>query len=325
MTQSPAPLVSVIMIFFNGEAFMKEAVESVLAQTYPHWELLFVDDGSTDRSSAIAQDYVRQYPEKMRYLDHEHHQNRGMSAARNLGLAHARGEWVSFLDADDVWLSPKLDQQLALAQQHPAAGVICGPTQYWYSWMAHPENYPQDTLRILTWDAPQLYQPPLLLKRLLKQQAQAPATCSVLIRHEVIDQVGGFVEDFRGMFEDQVFFSKVYLHVPVFVDVNYRDRYRQHSQSSCAQELRAGRYHPFKPSPARKAFLTWLATYLDRQNINDPELWRTVNTSLWPYRHPSLSKPIFEVLHWVDRLHERVLQPLWGVLWPKKSASTYKP
>src|SRR5213593_4271602 len=97
-------LVSVIMIFLDEEKFILEAIESVFAQTYDNWELLLVDDGSRDASTQIAQRSAEQNPGKVRYLEHEGHQNRGMSTSRNMGIRHAKGNYIAFLDADDVWL-----------------------------------------------------------------------------------------------------------------------------------------------------------------------------------------------------------------------------
>jgi glycosyltransferase involved in cell wall biosynthesis len=98
------PLVSVIIIFLDEERFIQEAIESVFAQTYSHWELLLVDDGSKDASTQIARRCAETNPGRVRYLEHEDHRNRGMSASRNLGLQHAKGDFIAFLDADDVWL-----------------------------------------------------------------------------------------------------------------------------------------------------------------------------------------------------------------------------
>lgn len=85
------PLVSVITIFLNAGKFIQEAIESVFAQTYGKWELLLVDDGSTDGSTEIALGYAKQYPKRVRYLEHNGHRNRGMSASRNLGISDAGG------------------------------------------------------------------------------------------------------------------------------------------------------------------------------------------------------------------------------------------
>src|ERR671932_218944 len=118
---SSKPSVSVITIFLDAEKFIREAVESVLGQTYKDWELLLVDDGSTDGSTQIALEYTEQYPGKIRYLEHPGHQNRGMSASRNLGLSHSEGRYVAFLDADDVWVAHKLEQQVTILGSQPEA------------------------------------------------------------------------------------------------------------------------------------------------------------------------------------------------------------
>jgi glycosyltransferase involved in cell wall biosynthesis len=114
---SDTPVVSIITIFLDEERFIGEAVESVSAQTYRDWELLLLDDGSTDGSTEIARRFTEQHPGWIRYLDHPGHANRGMSATRNLGLAHARGPFLAFLDADDVWLPSKLAEQVPTARE----------------------------------------------------------------------------------------------------------------------------------------------------------------------------------------------------------------
>lgn len=90
-----------ICIFYQAERFFSEAVDSVLAQDFPDFELLLCDDGSTDGGTTLARDYAARRPERVRYLEHPGHANRGMSATRNLGLAHARGELIALIDADD--------------------------------------------------------------------------------------------------------------------------------------------------------------------------------------------------------------------------------
>src|SRR2546426_7313542 len=141
------PLVSVIVIFLNEEKFLQEAIESVLDQTYDHWELLLVDDGSTDASTDIAQQYVAQEAGRVRYLEHEGHQNRGPSASRNVGIRKAKGEFVAFLDADDAWLPLKLERQIAIMSSHPEAAMVYGAIQLWHSWTGKPEDLQRDSLQ----------------------------------------------------------------------------------------------------------------------------------------------------------------------------------
>src|SRR6266581_8052561 len=191
---SSKPLVSVIVIFFNAEDFIQEAIESVFAQTYEHWELLLVDDGSTDKSRSIAERCAEQYPDKVRCLEHEGRQNRGMSASRNLGIAHAKGEYIAFLDADDVWLPNKLEHQVAILESQPAAAMVFGPTQWWYSWSGNAHDRQRDYIHDLGVQPNTLHQPPALLTRFLRVPEMSPCTCSALIRRKIVDQLGGFEE-----------------------------------------------------------------------------------------------------------------------------------
>ncbi|MBH8566024.1 glycosyltransferase family 2 protein [Nostoc sp. CENA67] len=279
-------LVSAIIIFLNAEKFIEEAIESVFAQTYENWELLLVDDGSTDNSTAIALQYAEKYPEKVRYLEHDRHQNLGMSATRNLGIRNAKGEYIALLDADDVWLPQKLERQLAIMESNPQAKVVCGASQYWYSWTGNPKDSKRDYIRELGIPLNGLFHPPKLLTLLLQNKINTPATCSVLIRRELFQEIGGFEESFRSMYEDQVFFTKVYLKTSVFIEPNYWDRYRQHPGSSCSIAEKTGQYHPFKINPADFAFLNWIAEYLSKEDVKDAEIWQALQKRFWPYHHP---------------------------------------
>jgi len=137
---SAKPLVSVIINFLNAGEFIQEAIESVFAQSYDNWELLLLDDGSTDTSTKVALGYAKRYPEKVRYLEHPEHRNRGAAVSRNLGISHAKGEYVAFLDADDVWLASKLEEQVAILGLRPEAGMVYGSTLSWHSWTGTPED-----------------------------------------------------------------------------------------------------------------------------------------------------------------------------------------
>lgn len=279
------PLISAIIIFLNGEAYIEEALQSVFAQTYENWELLLVDDGSTDASTEIAQKYARQYPEKVRYLAHEAHRNRGMSATRNLGIAHAQGEFIAFLDADDIWLPRKLERHVAAFNICPQAGMIANPTKYWYSWTANPADQSRDGLREIGVPPDVCYEPPMLLSRLLRNDVNAPATCGVLIRRCVVEEIGGFEAAFRGLFEDRAFFAKVYLKTPVFVISDCLDWYRQHPCSTTYLEQQKGRYTPYKHSEPHFIFLQWLKGYLRQQGVQDREVWQALNIGFLPYRN----------------------------------------
>jgi len=102
------PLVSVIIPVYNGEKFLEEAIESVLKQTYKNWELIIVDDGSTDSSKAIIDKHL--INQQIRYIKHP--TNKGIPSARNTGIHKANGRYISLLDQDDIWLNNKLEIQI---------------------------------------------------------------------------------------------------------------------------------------------------------------------------------------------------------------------
>jgi glycosyltransferase involved in cell wall biosynthesis len=267
---SSEPLVSVIVIFLNAERFIGEAIESVFAQTYDNWELLLVDDGSSDGSTRIAVDYAERHPEKVRYLEHPEHRNRGMSASRNLGICHAKGEYIAFLDADDVWLQRKLEEQVAILGSHPGAGMLYGNTEYWYSWTGEPEDAHRDFVPGLGIKADTLYEPPTLLSFSHPLGGSpAPSLSNFLFRRGIVERAGGFEESFRGMFEDRAFLFKAYIKGPVFVSSECWDRYRQHSEQCVSVTKRAGQHHS-----AQHKFLDWLEDYLSEQGIEDTEVWK---------------------------------------------------
>jgi hypothetical protein len=113
------PLVSVIIPTHNSGRFITHAIESVLAQSYDNYEVIVVDDGSTDGT----RNRVNAYGGRVRYVEYA---RRGIGAARNHGARLARGEWLAFLDAEDFWYPQKLESQLALADAHPSLDFITG-------------------------------------------------------------------------------------------------------------------------------------------------------------------------------------------------------
>jgi glycosyltransferase involved in cell wall biosynthesis/SAM-dependent methyltransferase len=297
-----SPLVSAVLIFYNAEKFIQEAIESVFAQVYNNWELLLVDDGSTDASTQIARRHAEQCPDKVCYFEHAGHQNRGMSASRNLGIRHSRGEFIGFLDADDVWLPHKLEKQLAILNAHPEAAMVYGQIQWWYSWTGNSDDIQRDFVPPLNVPTDRLIQPPKMLVALL--QRPSASTTSSLVRREMVERVGGFEESFRGMYEDQAFAAKVYAQAAVFVVGGYSYRWRKHADSSSAVSVNTGQY-----GAARFNFLCWLKTYLSERNIQNRELQQALDEEFWEFRHP-----------WLFKLSG---YPKHGMLWMKESVKRF--
>ena len=277
------PLVSIVMIIYNAEKFLRDAIDSVFSQTSDKWELLLVDDGSTDGSAEIAQEYCEANPETVHYFEHEGHQNRGMSASRNLGIRNAKGSFVALLDADDVWMPKTLEEQVEALESHPEAAMVYGPTLWWYSWSGKPEDQQLDFVQPLRVEPDTLIRPPALLTVFLLQEGSKP--CGMLMRRGIVEEVGGFEEAFRGMYEDQVFCAKLCLKAPVYVSSTCWYKYRQHPDSCCSTAVRMEQHHS-----KRGRFLNWLETYLSEKRVQNTELWQALRKELWPYRHPSMHR-----------------------------------
>jgi glycosyltransferase involved in cell wall biosynthesis len=120
------PLVSVIIPVYNGDRYLGEAIESALAQTYRPIEIIIVDDGSTDNSAQVA----KRFSPSVQYV---HQPNSGLGAARNCGAGLAKGDYLAFLDADDIWMEDKLTLQMAVFQSNPEADFVFGHVQQFIS------------------------------------------------------------------------------------------------------------------------------------------------------------------------------------------------
>ena len=118
-------LISIIVPVYNAEKFIRETMDCVIAQTYPCWELLLVEDRSRDNSVEIIETYIRDSgEERIRLICQP--ENMGAAKARNRGLQEAKGRYIAYLDADDLWLPEKLEHELAFIREKDAAFVFTG-------------------------------------------------------------------------------------------------------------------------------------------------------------------------------------------------------
>lgn len=205
-----APRVSVVLPFFNELRFLADAVASVHAQHDVEWELLLVDDGSTDGSERLADDLATAHPERIRVLRHPARANRGLPESRNLGLRHARAEIVAFLDADDRWLPGKLSLQLDAFAAHPEIALAVGPV------IRRPLDGGPDELREVAPGAPRVYPPGRFLRDLLWGSVDSPSPSSAAYRTAALRRVGG-VPPGPGMWEDQRTYAAVSMRHAVYV------------------------------------------------------------------------------------------------------------
>lgn len=119
-------LVSVITPLYNSEAFIGETIKSILNQTYTNWELLLIDDFSTDNTISIVNDFIFKN-ENIKLITNE--TNQGAAISRNKGIMAAKGDYIAFLDADDLWKPEKLDKQIAFMQNQDCDVCFCSYEQ----------------------------------------------------------------------------------------------------------------------------------------------------------------------------------------------------
>ena len=203
--------VSVIVPAYNGAGTILETIRSVQAQTFSDFELIVVDDGSTDRTVELAESLGEP---RLRVHSYE---NGGLATARNRGMSRAGGELLAFVDADDLWTPDKLEAQVAALDRRPEAGAA-------YSWTSYIDETGAE-LRLQTpvhFDG-DVYRP-LLLRNFLCSGS------NILIRREVAEAVGGFDPTALQM-EDWEFFVRVAARWPFALVARYQILYRVWSRS----------------------------------------------------------------------------------------------
>ena len=207
------PLVSVVMPAWNADATIVEALRSVAAQTYRNLEIIIVDDGSADATPALAAEFCASDP-RGRIVSRS---NGGPAAARNLGIAEARGEWIALIDADDVWHPTKIEKQVAvaLAADEPPGFVYC-----WYRKI--------DADGFVTGSGPQWAAEgraflPLAYLHFIRGGS------SLLLSKVAFTEAGGYDESFREGCEDVLLELEIARRRPIAVVPQYLFGYRAHA------------------------------------------------------------------------------------------------
>lgn len=176
MSFQPHPLVSVIIPTYNRAQMLSDAIKSVLSQTYQNFELLVIDDHSTDNTTTIVKEF---HDNRIYYFQLS--KNLGAPAARNHGLEKAKGDYITFLDSDDQWLPGKLEKQIGLLEKKKNVGLVCTGVKVMnnhFEWLNIPK-YRGD------------------MSNLLLVKNYVGTTSSVMIKKELIEFAGGFDLTFK--------------------------------------------------------------------------------------------------------------------------------
>ncbi|MGC9293177.1 MAG: glycosyltransferase family 2 protein [Acidobacteriaceae bacterium] len=223
-TSGNAPTVSVIVPTYNRKEYLRPAVESVLSQSFTDHELIVVDDGSTDGTDAVVARYAAQWP-GVRYV---RQQNRGVAAARNRGIALARGEFVCFLDSDDIWKPHKLQTQLQFARANPQYAIYASDIDSFHECGIQQRCAKQAMYPVREGN--------VLLDLLFHNWIQ---TSTVMARRSLLENVGGFDEAVGQFAEDWVLWMRLAARGPVHFHPEALVFYRAHPASLTSQDLEA--------------------------------------------------------------------------------------
>jgi len=208
-------LVSVVIPAYNAEKTILETIQSIQKQTFCNFELIVINDGSTDKTVELINTNV---DSRVRTFSYE---NGGLPVARNRGIAHATGEFITFIDADDLWVPDKLELQLAALQQHQEAGVA-------YSWTA----FINDKGQFLYAQEPLFFEgnvyPQLLVKNFISSGS------NILVRRQFIEAAGEFDPSLKSA-EDWDYNIRLAALCPFVVVPKYQILYRKSSQSMTAK------------------------------------------------------------------------------------------
>ncbi|MBP3694331.1 MAG: glycosyltransferase [Thermoguttaceae bacterium] len=174
--------ISIITASFNYEQFIGETIESVQAQTFTDWEMIIVDDGSSDRSVEIIQKYAAQDP-RIRFFTHPDGKNHGLAATIQLGLQKAEAPWVAFLECDDIFMPASIEEKIQAAETHPQAALIFTDLETF----GEPDEGKEKYLKTLRSLLKNFVFPTSLLTQFFKQNV-IPTFSVVMVRKDLLQQ-----------------------------------------------------------------------------------------------------------------------------------------
>ncbi len=228
-----SPKVSVIVPLFNGEKYIEACIQSILSQTYQNFEIIIVDDGSTDDSFLKVQNFRKSFPDKVLLFQHPDKKNKGIAHTRNLGIKISSGQIISFIDQDDIWESEKLSNQIAYLLKYPEAKFIYCKAGFLDSSgkQAILDGYDSFGKGIE-------YKPYNMFSKLLYENFIPSIT--VMFYRDCLNEVGLFEEGPRHEYEDWILWTKIALLNNFLFIPEVLAYYRVHSKNYSLYRLKSG-------------------------------------------------------------------------------------
>lgn len=260
------PEVSVIIPTYNCSKYISEAIDSVLAQTYKEFEIIIIDDGSTDETKGIVQEYLVSHRLKIKYIFQE---NQGLACARNAGIKNATGKYLALLDADDAWAKNRLALGVEIMEKHPTVSLV------------HANIFCMNEKGkvLFTAQRERSFLNGKIAKALLLKKAEISCP-TVLFRRECVDTVGTFDENLTRLgCEDR----ELWIRITRQYDAYYIDeplayyRQRQSSMSKNMDKMVRAKYyviHKHLDSRTKDLIIKLIALARTHKDCGDVLLFR---------------------------------------------------
>ncbi|MBA3924297.1 MAG: glycosyltransferase family 2 protein [Nostocaceae cyanobacterium] len=235
------PKVSVIIPAYNAMTYLSATLESVIRQTFSDFEVLIINDGSTDQ----IEQWVAELSEERVHLISQ--ANQGVSAARNTGIAHAQGEYIAFIDADDLWEPTKLEKQVQSLEKNPTVGLV-------YTWTAFIDESAKPTGVFIISHAEGNVWEQIVVRDMISTGS------SPMVRRDCFAKVGVFDPQISGG-EDRELWSRIAACYPFAVIKEFLTLYRRHPNNTTkncqkmVQQLRQVIEKTFKSAPTESLYL----------------------------------------------------------------------
>jgi glycosyltransferase involved in cell wall biosynthesis len=266
-----SPLVSVIVPLYDGSAYIESTLKSVLSQSFSSYEILVIDDGSTDDGPAKVSNLQKSSPERIRLLHHPDRGNHGIAASRNLGIRNSVGTLIAFLDQDDLWLPQRLQREVAALQHFPKAALVYAQCAY------IDEHGVRTSLRGMhpLYGRGDAGGPRNVFSKLIKEDFIPNLT--VLVRKSCLERVGLLDEGPRYEYEDWLLLSKLaYFYQFIFIPEVLAE-WRVHSRNYSAYVFETGRL-----THADEHYTVTLFSFLMNQNgVRYQELRKFLRRRIW--------------------------------------------
>jgi len=250
--------VSIITPIYNGSKTLQETYESVIGQDHKDWEWILFDDGSNDNTQTIARKYSEEHPGKIFYYEHTDNKNFGTAYTRNRAIEKSQGEFIAFIDQDDIWYKERLTHQLGIIKNHKECAMIWSPALYWYEDRTFEQPVLIDNIKINSG----IYKPGELVELFLNDLRSTPLPSASIIRRIYFDKVSGFEESVKGS-EDVVLWIKTGDKFDIYFDDKIIVKYRKHFDSTLRREHRSGKMNEWN-----LIFYKWVIDFIKKSNYD---------------------------------------------------------